>query len=114
MLEIIIIINLVRRLSAMASEKGRARSWGALGALGWIGGQLIGAVVASLLEFEPIAIYATALVCAIVGAVTAYLVVRNLQAGGLVAAYAEYGATAPAPVAANYDPSNVYSPPRGG
>jgi uncharacterized membrane protein YeaQ/YmgE (transglycosylase-associated protein family) len=112
MIEILVLVQFVRRLAAIAEEKGRAKSWGALGVAGWIGGEVLGGIVAALLGADGAGLYGIAILCAIVGSVIAYTIVKNLRPGGMVAAYAEYGTTtAPAP---NYDPNNPYNPPRAG
>jgi hypothetical protein len=107
-LEIIFLIWFVRKLSGIATEKGRSGGWGGLGALFWIGGEILGGGIGFALEAGPAA-YLLALMFAAGGAVAAYAVVRSLGPGGFVLAASGGEAVNP-----HYDPSNPYSPPRGG
>jgi hypothetical protein len=109
MLEILFLIWFRKKLSGIAQEKGRSGGWGAL-ALLWIVGEIAGFVVAAMLGTgdDVMSMYPLALVGAIAGAVTAWLIVRSLS-----------GHTMEEPVMAgvpienrHYDPSNPFSPPR--
>jgi hypothetical protein len=115
MLDIVIGILLCKRLAAMAREKGRSAGWAALGALFWFGGEVTGAVIGAIAgDGELVGTVLGAFAMASVGAVIAYLIVKSLRSAQLdeSAAYAMgpvYGAGYQ-----HYDPSNPYSPPRGG
>jgi len=105
MIEILFLGWFVRKLSAMAKAKGRSGGWGGLGALFWIGGEVLGLLIGSAAGGGGGA-YAMALLCAAVGAGVAYAIVNSLSA----AEYAMSGGDdAPNP---HYDPKNPYSPPR--
>jgi len=45
MLEIIFLVWFCKKLAAIAREKNRPGGWGAVGAIGWIGGEIGGAVL---------------------------------------------------------------------
>jgi hypothetical protein len=79
MIEILVLIRFCKKLAAMAREKGRTGSWGAVGALGWIGGEITGAFIGFSAGATDMAPYGIALVGAVVGATIAYLVVRGLS-----------------------------------
>jgi len=108
MLEILILVGLARSLSRMAEGKGRSKGWAALGVLGWIGGEVMGAIVGALTADGTGAIYGLALVGAVIGGTTAYFIVRSLPAAGMFAPRPETQVA----VNPHYDPSNPYSPPR--
>jgi len=78
MLEILGIIAFARLLSRTATEKGRSKGWAALGVLFWLGGELMGFVIGTILGFEMFAQYGVALLMAAAGALVAYLVVKAL------------------------------------
>ena len=108
MLEIMLVAALVRKLSALAKEKGRSGMWGGLGAAGWICGELIGFVIGFSMGME-IGAYGLALLGAAIGAGVSWFIVSNLGAADdmmLNPAYNE-------PLNQHYDPNNPYSPPRG-
>jgi hypothetical protein len=108
MIEILVLMNLCRKLSAMAAEKGRSRGWGALGALAWFGGEVIGFLIGVALDLGAGA-YVVALVCAAIAMTIVWYSVKGMQPGGMVAAYASTGSSIENP---NYDPKNPFSPPR--
>ena len=108
MIEILVLVTICRKLARIAEAKGRSRAWGGLAALGWIAGEIGGFIVGISLALGAVA-YAVALGCAALGAVIAYVVVRGLGPGGMVAAYA--ASTTPVRNE-NYDPANPFSPPR--
>jgi len=108
MIEILVVISFVKRLAAIAESKGRSKSWGSLGAIGWLGGEVIGAFFAVMMGLEGPAIYGCALLAAAIGAAGAYLTVKSLGDAEMVAELAG-SATHDNP---NYDPRNPYSPPK--
>ena len=78
MLEILFLIWFCKKLAGMARAKNRSGSWGALGALGWVGGEVGGLVLgfrAGGADFG--AAYAYALIGAVLGAVVAYAIVAT-------------------------------------
>lgn len=85
MLELIFLVWFGKKLSAMASEKGRSGWWAALGVAFWIGGEIMGFVVGALLGLD-MGSYGVALLFAMVGAVVAYFVVNALPRQGMLAA----------------------------
>lgn len=108
MLEIAFLVWFCRKLASIAKGKGRSGSWGALGALLWIGGEISGFVVGTIAEAEAGA-YLVALLFAALGAVVAYVVVSALKSE---ASRYDDLATSPAGYAPPHDPSNPYAPPR--
>ena len=115
MIEILILIAFSKTLARIAESKGRSKAWAGLGALGWIGGELVGGVIGAIAsDGDGVgAIYAIALLGAAIGAGTAYFIVKSLPDQN--AAPESQGARAEAAQGAvnpNYDPSNPYSPPR--
>lgn len=78
MLEILILVRLCKKLAAMAREKNRPGSWGALGAILWIGGEIGGAVLGVGVDADGMTPYVYALVGAILGTVSAYFIVKSL------------------------------------
>ncbi|MBI3183402.1 MAG: hypothetical protein HYZ28_14790 [Myxococcales bacterium] len=78
MLEIIFLIWFGRKLARMANEKGRSKGWAALGVFFWIGGELMGFIVAGLLGIADLGGYGLALVFAGVGAGVSYAIVKSL------------------------------------
>jgi hypothetical protein len=107
MLEILFLMWFVRKLAALAKDKGRSGSWGGLGALFWIGGEVMG-MIGGQIAGAGAGAYLIALLCAGAGAGAAYAIVSSL---GSVASGYEMGGDKVNP---HYDPSNPYSPPRGG
>ncbi len=80
MLEILFLVWFCKKLAAIAREKNRPGSWGAVGAIGWIGGEIGGAVLgASSSNAQGMDLYGYAIMGAIVGAVSAWLIVRSLS-----------------------------------
>jgi hypothetical protein len=80
MLEILILMRFVRRLSAIAKEKGRSGGWGGLGALFWFGGEILGfAIGFAATDDLGGGAYVIALLCAALGAGAAYAIVKNLK-----------------------------------
>ncbi len=90
MLEILALIMLWRKIGNVVSEKGRETIGYQLMAIGmWIGGEILGFMIGTVLtgggsEFN-IAAYGLALVGAIAGGVTAYLIARSLTPASNVA-----------------------------
>jgi len=80
MLEIFLLIFISRKLSAIATEKGRGKGWGALGVGFWILGELMGIVVGSAMNLGAGA-YGLALLFAGIGAGVAFAVVKGLGPG---------------------------------
>jgi hypothetical protein len=78
MLEILAVIGFAKLLSSAAVERGRSKGWAALGVGFWIGGELMGAIIAGILGLDDLAIYGVALMVAGVGVLIAYLVVKAL------------------------------------
>ncbi|HYV45978.1 MAG TPA: hypothetical protein VFA20_14010 [Myxococcaceae bacterium] len=78
MLEILGIIAFARLLSRTASEKGRSKGWAALGVVFWLGGELMGFIIGTILGLESFAQYGVALLTAGAGVMVAYLVVKAL------------------------------------
>ncbi|MCE9571668.1 MAG: complement resistance protein TraT [Deltaproteobacteria bacterium] len=79
MLEILFLSWFWKKLAAMARDKNRAGSWGALGALGWIGGEVSGAVIALNSRAQGGAIYGYMLGFAALGALVAFAIVTMLS-----------------------------------
>lgn len=78
MLEILFLIWFCKKLAGMARAKNRSGSWGALGALGWVGGEVGGLVIgfnATHSDFG--AAYVYALFGAVAGAIVAYAIVAT-------------------------------------
>ncbi len=91
MIEILVVIGLASKLSAMAKAKGRSGLWGGLGPLFWFAGEFMGAccggvgvgLTSTSVEMtggENVMIYILALLCAGVGAGLAWAVVHFLPA----------------------------------
>ena len=78
MLEILFLIWFCKKLAAIARDKNRSGSWGALGALGWIGGEVSGFVLAYKAGSVGMGGYGYALLGAILGATIAYVIVQAL------------------------------------
>ena len=78
MLEIIFIVTFGRKLGELAAGKGRSKGWAALGALFWIGGELVGFVIGALMGFQGLGAYPIALALAALGAFVAWMVVKSL------------------------------------
>ncbi len=79
MLEILFLIWFCKKLAGIAREKNRPGSWGALGALLWIGGEIGGAVLASDNARGIGDMYPYMIIGAILGAVAAYVIVSSLK-----------------------------------
>lgn len=80
MLEIFLLIFISRKLAAIATEKGRAKGWGALGVGFWILGEVMGLVVGGAMNLGAGA-YGMALLFAGIGAGVAFAVVKGLGPG---------------------------------
>jgi hypothetical protein len=78
-LEILFLIWFCKKLAATARDKNRSGSWGALGALGWIGGEIGGAVVGVNAGAQEMGIYGYAIMGALVGAAVAFGIVASLS-----------------------------------
>lgn len=80
MLEILFLVWFCKKLASIAREKNRPGGWGAVGAIGWIGGEIGGAVLgASSSHAEGMDLYGYALMGAVVGALAAWMIVRSLS-----------------------------------
>jgi hypothetical protein len=79
MIEIIILVQFCKKLAAIAREKNRSGSWGAVGAVGWIGGEISGAVIGASGGSAGMNLYGFAILGAIVGAIIAYVIVKSLK-----------------------------------
>jgi hypothetical protein len=111
MLEVLFLIYFVRKLSAMAKSKGRSGGWGGLGVAFWVGGEFLGFIAGSIAD-AGMGAYLLALVCAGIGALVAYFIVRSLGPSEMMAE-ARYDAAMPVHAPAGpYDLSNPYTPPR--
>ena len=111
MLEILFLVWFCRKLASMAKEKGRSGGWGGLGALFWIGGEVVGFVIGGVAQ-AGMGGYLLALVCAGIGAGVAYAIVSSLRSEKSRYDLPFETAMAPRVAAAPIDPSNPYSPPR--
>ena len=79
MLEIMFLVYFCKKLAAIARDKNRAGGWGALGAIGWITGEISGAIIgAKAGGVASMALYGYALLGAALGAVVAYVIVIRL------------------------------------
>ena len=79
MIEIIILVQFCKKLAAIAREKNRPGSWGAVGAVGWIGGEITGAVIGAKAHVQGMNLYGYAILGAIIGAIIAYVIVKSLK-----------------------------------
>lgn len=78
MLEIFFLIWFGKKLASTATMKGRAGTWALLGVGMWIGGEIFGFVLGSLLGMD-IGSYLLALGCAAAGAAVSYGIVNSLE-----------------------------------
>ena len=85
MIEILVWIGLGRKLMSMAKERGRSGAWGLLGPAMWIGGEIFGFIVGALMGLEMYPSYGIAIVCAILGGVVSYFIVKSLEPTALAA-----------------------------
>jgi hypothetical protein len=104
-LEIILLRTLYNKLSGIATAKGRPGTWGMLGILFWIGGEILGFIIGSLLGME-LGAYGIALLCAGAGAGISYAIVNSL--GSLID---DEGDSRDNGGIGRFDPENPYSPP---
>ncbi len=88
MLEIIILINLAKKIGVIVEQKGRKKGrYQFMMVAFWFGGEFFGAIVGAIvaelaLENEGLGnllAYILALLCAILGVVVAFLIAKNLQ-----------------------------------
>ena len=80
MLEILFLWWFCTKLANMAKEKNRPGSWGAVGAILWIGGEIGGLMLAvSGGATGMMNIYPYAIVGALLGAAAAYIIVASLK-----------------------------------
>lgn len=78
MLEILFLIWFCKKLAGIARAKNRPGSWGALGAVGWVGGEIGGLALGFSANSADFGIaYAYALLGAVLGAVAAYVIVAT-------------------------------------
>ena len=109
MLEIAFLFWFCRKLASIAKGKGRSGSWGALGAILWIGGEISGFVVGTIADAEA-GSYLVALLFAALGALVAYVIVSALKSET-----ARYDLATSPPGSFGmppHDPTNPYAPPR--
>ncbi len=104
MLEILLVRALYKTLSVTAVEKGRPGTWGLLGILFWVGGEILGFILGSLLGLE-LGAYGIALLFAAGGAGISYLIVNSLGSLAVDDAAPDAGGIG------RFDPENPYSPP---
>ena len=80
MLEILFLVWFCRKLAGMARDKNRSGSWGALGAILWIGGEVGGLAYGFSKPYSSQgSVYGYAILFAVVGAVVAYIIVATLK-----------------------------------
>ncbi|MEP6922886.1 MAG: hypothetical protein ABI954_00350 [Pyrinomonadaceae bacterium] len=84
MLEIILLIGLTKKIGNMLNAKGRKSGWfKLLTVVLWIGGELIGAVIGAVIgeisDLGLVVAYPLALLGAAGGALTAYLIAKNVR-----------------------------------
>jgi len=77
MIEILVLVRFCKRLAEIARSKHRSGSWGAVGAVGWIGGEVSGAIVGVKSSTDGASIYVFAILGAIIGALLAYAIVKT-------------------------------------
>ncbi|HEY8076131.1 MAG TPA: hypothetical protein VIF62_18525 [Labilithrix sp.] len=111
MLEILFLVWFCRKLSSIAKAKGRSGGWGGLGALFWIGGEIIGFIIGAVADAGPGG-YVLALLCAAVGAGIAYAIVKSIGAGKAWDDYGMPATASPAYAPPPFDPANPYNAPR--
>jgi hypothetical protein len=78
MLEIIFLVKFHKSLAAIAKEKNRTVGWAGLGVILWITGEIAGAVLGAKNHANGMGLYGFALLGAVVGAVTAWVIVKSL------------------------------------
>ena len=83
MLEIIMLINLTKKIGAMLEAKGRKSGWFKfLTVVLWFGGEIVGGIMGLMLaainDWGRLIVYVIALLGAAVGAGTAYLIARSM------------------------------------
>jgi hypothetical protein len=80
MLEILIIWQLAKSIGKTAAEKGRSvGGYKALLVLCWIGGEILGGILAALTGADGGALYLGAIVGAIVGAISAFAIAKSVS-----------------------------------
>jgi hypothetical protein len=80
MLEILIIWQLAKSIGKTAAAKGRSSgAYKALLVLCWIGGEIVGAILAVLAGAAGGALYLGAIVGAIVGAISAFAIAKSVS-----------------------------------
>lgn len=77
MIEILVLVRFCRKLAEIARSKNRRGSWGAVGAVGWIGGETSGAILGATQSNAGASIYVFAILGAILGALIAYAIVKT-------------------------------------
>ncbi|MBV1860154.1 MAG: hypothetical protein KUG77_17200 [Nannocystaceae bacterium] len=111
MLEIIAIVMLTGRLKTNATSKGRSAWWAALLPLFWIIGQVCGGIAAGVAGLDGFALYAAALVGALMGGGIAHVIVNSLAPDSLwdneSPIFRNEGVKG-----GHHDPSNPYNAPR--
>lgn len=78
MFEILGIIWFTRHLSRVAKQKGHSGWWGAVGATGWIMGELIAGCMGGLAGLEGMAFYPLSILGALIGAGIGFAIVSAL------------------------------------
>jgi hypothetical protein len=78
MIEIFVLIKLCQALGATARSKNRSGAWGALGAVLWVGGEVVLAVLGALGGADGLGLYGLALCGALLGASAAFVIVKML------------------------------------
>lgn len=112
MLEIILMVVLAGKLSAIAKTKGRSGGWAALGPVFWIVGEVTGAAVAMMAGMDGLGLYGGALAGAAVGALLAFVVVNGISPNEDLVGPGFGVEHSPIP-GGHYDPMNPYNPPGG-
>ena len=111
MIEIFVIIHFSKKLGAIATQKGRAKGFAALGALFWFLGEILGFIIGEVLNLG-MASYALAIACAALGMFIAFSVVKSLSPAPGLEDEALADSFAPSIDVQNRDPENPYSPPQ--
>lgn len=78
MLEILFLVWFCKKLAATARDKNRPGSWGALGAVLWIAGEIGGAMLGASGGADGTGLYGYAILGAALGALIAYVIVASL------------------------------------
>lgn len=79
MLEILFLIWFTKHLAGVARNKHRSGGWGALGPIGWVGGEIGGAILGASNGSEGMGLYGWAILGGASGAVLAFATVSFLS-----------------------------------